>query len=195
VVQYTVDYVSSVYLSTPPDAVKQLELSIVVPDAINGYVNSRSVGYLTGYNSRQEFFIYQLLEGVRTAVPAYGMRNYIVEIENNIATSGLSTQEQAPLLMATALGKAGFDYWTSPEAQALWTPFLAAINLGGSSNTAWLVAATMEGALLTAKRSQRSSVVDTTATIGADAVSVLTAGIGLSAAFVCFQLTPAPAKP
>jgi hypothetical protein len=198
VVQYTIDYVGSVYLvitpPTPPDPVKMLELSIVVSDAANGYVNAKSGGYLSGYNSRQEFFIYQLLEGLRAA-PSYGSKAYLREVENNIGSSGLSAAEQAPLLMASALGMASFDYWASPTVQELWEPFLEPFKDGGAAAFGFLISATMEAALLSAKRSQRSSVVDTTATIGADAVSVLAAGIGVSAAVVCFQIAPAPAKP
>ncbi len=76
---------------------------------MNGYINAKAGGGLN-YGSRQEYFIFQLLEGIHST-PTFGIRKYIEAIEGNIVESGMSSQDQNQLLMATAIGKADCGYW------------------------------------------------------------------------------------
>lgn len=71
-VQCTVDYIKTVY-GTSLNSISDLELSIIIQDAINGYVNARAGGGLN-YTSQQEFYVFQLLEGIRSSAPAFGIK-------------------------------------------------------------------------------------------------------------------------
>ncbi|MBI1287086.1 MAG: hypothetical protein GC178_05850 [Flavobacteriales bacterium] len=113
IVQATVAYIDSVYGSSLT-SVSNLELNIIITDAVVNYVNSKA-GALP-YNSQQKFFIFQLLEGIQD-VPTYGLQSYIEDIEDNIVQSGMTSTFQNQLLMATAIGGSDFTYWKGISAK------------------------------------------------------------------------------
>ena len=164
---------------------------------MKGYINAKAGGGLN-YASRQEFFIFQLLEGIQQT-PSFGIKKYIEAIEGNIVASGMSSQEQNQLMMATAIGKADFDYWANvvneniPES-ALWEGFVDNVNFPDFSLVAFIIAASMEATLFAEKHLSNSTIMVVASTNGANAISALAASIGVAAAVVMEQLISLPAN-
>lgn len=195
-VQCTVNYINTVY-GTSLNSISNLELSIIIQDAINGYVNAKAGGGLN-YTSQQAFFIHQLLEGIH-GVPSYGIKQYIEGIEENIVQSGMSSTHQNQLLMATAIGKANFDYLAEIAVDEgsyhLWEPFTNAIAFGSGMLVSFEVSAAMEATLFAERHRSNSTVLNVSSTNGANAVAALAASIALVAGVIIFQWVQKPARP
>ncbi len=100
------------------------------------------------------------------------------------------------MLLAGAIGRADYVYWTdqtkpstaaSPTVSA-WKSYLDKVG-GETSYIPSYVQAAMEGSLLGSQRSLRSTVLNTSGTIGLDAVSALTSSI-TAAGVVIFRWLP-----
>jgi len=210
IVNATVDYINTIYGTgggaipipinpTSLSPVSDLELSIIIQDAMNGYINAKAGGGLN-YASQQEFFIFQLLEGIHTT-PTFGLKKYIEAIESNIVASGMSSQDQNQLLMATAIGKADNDYWAglfrddnSPTGEK-WEQLVDNLNFPDASLIAFIVSASMEATLFAEKHSSNSTVLQVASTNGANAIAALAASIGVVTGAIAeqwIQLPPAP---
>lgn len=151
--------VNSFYIPDPldPNPVDLVApfLKTVLPNAYNGFVNGwakdegRGTRGNTNYNEAQQKLITQMLEGIRF-VPAQSIAEYLTGIEEETVAAGLSYEEQTPLLLALATGKASNEYWQAQIAVAAgWVNYLnadSAINY--QLLTGW-VTASMQGALLT----------------------------------------------
>ena len=210
IVDATVDYINTVsgtgggalpmpIQPTGLNPVSNLELSIIIQDAMNGYINAKAGGGLN-YGGRQEFFIFQLLEGIHST-PTFGIRKYIEAIEANIVASGMSSQDQNQLLMATAIGKADNDYWAnifrdddSPVAMQ-WEQLIDNINFPDASLVAFIIAASMESTLFAEKHSSNSTVLQVASTNGANAIAALAASIGVVTGAIAEQWIQLPGTP
>jgi len=206
IVDATIAYINTVYggkgtaanpTPTALSPVSDLELSIIIQDAMNGYINAKAGGGLN-YASRQEFFIFQLLEGIQQT-PSYGIKKYIEAIEGNIVSSGMSSQEQNQLMMATAIGKADFDYWLAMDDAPVttpspWKPFVQAMPFNSPTLISYLVAASMESTLFAEKHRSNSTVLEVASTNGANAISALAASIGVVAGVIMEQWIQVPAN-
>ncbi len=158
--------VNSFYIPDPlnPSPVDLLVpfLKTVLPHTYNGYVNAGASGEWrvassnlpagqagTKYNAVQQKLIAQMLEGIRF-VPAQSIAEYLSNLEEAAVTAGLNYDEQTPLLLALAIGKASNEYWQAQVAvAAAWVNYLnadSAINY--QLLTGW-VTASMQAALLT----------------------------------------------
>jgi len=163
-----------------------LELSIILSDAINGYINS-AAGSSVHYDRRQQEYAFQLLEGVK-AIPEGSIVEHIRNIEENIATSGMSSEQQAPLLMATSLGKASYEYFRDGMLISPWNTYLSE---RGTGFLPFLISATMEGALLGAKlMGLKTTKLGTISLAGMNAISSLSAALMLAAGKVIFNWQP-----
>lgn len=134
------------------------------------------------------------MEGI-LAVPLVGVRDRIANIEENIATTGMNSEQQAPLLMATAVGKASFDYWTAQgeDEESPWQPYFQAI--GDAPFMAYVVSATMEGALLGAKlMGAKTTKLGTISLDALNAISALSSSLLLAAGKVMFRWQPRVAE-
>jgi len=141
------DYIVSVYYTVdPPEIGDEQTLKSGIYTLINGYNNAQAGGYLQ-YDSAQMGFIYQLLEATAVGSPDQ-IKKKILNIEENIVQSGLTPQQQTPLLMATAVGVKAFDYWeaiiTTPGD---WGDFITSL-AGPELNFPYWVSAAMEGTLM-----------------------------------------------
>jgi hypothetical protein len=184
-----VDYVILVYGAGSSNPVVELELSIVLSETINGYINS-AAGSPVYYDTRQQEFIFQLVEGIK-GLPMANIYGRIENIEENIATSGLSSELQAPLLMATAMGKAATNYWMSQNATSPWVPFLSE----DANYLAFIVSATMEGTLIGAKlMTLKGTAIANVSKSGVNAISALASTLVISSGKVLYNWQPRVAE-
>ena len=122
VVQAVYDYVQPLYYPYPASAsTVENELKAVIYKALNGFGNQliRSAGWLGNktskasvFNNRQQIFVEIMLNGLSN-VPVNAIDSYLSDVEDNITNSRLSLKEQAPLLMATLVGRKSYAYWIS----------------------------------------------------------------------------------
>jgi hypothetical protein len=115
-------------------AFAQPELISAMARAENGFINSNlRNGNIssTHFNLEQIQFIAQLLDSIKN-IPVQSIGDLIADIEDNISKSGLSSMEQAPLLMATMVGAKAYTYWTG-IVQTPAAPFNAYINANMAS--------------------------------------------------------------
>ncbi len=186
-----IGYVGPLYGETEGESlgpIINLELSILLSATLNGYINSAS-GSPVHYDRRQQEFIFQLVEGI-LAVPVVGVRDRILNIEENIATSGLNSEQQAPLLMATAVGKASWDYWAAQSGGGSpWQPYLD--HLIDAHFRVFATSAAMEGALLGAKlMGAKTTRLGTISLDALNAISALSSSLLLAAGKVMFRWQP-----
>ena len=133
--------------STVNDAA-QLFLGGVLPFAFNGYVNGGVCKYVK-YSDNQTIIIHNLLEGIKR-VPVESIGNYIHGIDETIAASELSCEEQGPLYLATACAKGNFEYWMAQmDTPGLWAVYLNSDKAINYMHLAGIVLASAQGALLT----------------------------------------------
>jgi hypothetical protein len=115
-----------------------------------GGVNSewRMVSSNTRYTEGQLVIINKMLQGINR-IAAEDIGDFLSGIEENIASAGLSFEEQMPLLMATSAGKSDFDYWIPLiETPGPWAAYLTDNKVFNYLHVAGLVSASVQGALL-----------------------------------------------
>ncbi|MCG3167084.1 MAG: hypothetical protein POELPBGB_02867 [Bacteroidia bacterium] len=152
----------------PSDSLAIVYAKSVLPMVYNSYIVHRpqsivhsgvtlSVveGYQSKFNENQQLVITELFSSLRTT-PTESIPQLLIATDEKIATSGLSFAEQTPLFVATALGKAVYEYWLLNIPQpSTWAAYMVnpaitpqamdALNYNNVSN--W-VSAAMQGALL-----------------------------------------------
>lgn len=192
----------------PLDPVIPFFLRTVLPNVYNSYVFtgagdeeqgtgavtlsslSRNGGIVEGLykNKKQQQLIASIFQGLKTTAPEQ-VEAYLSTVEEKIVSARLPYDEQAPLFLSVAAGKAVYQYWQlqipqpSPWAAYMLNPMVTpqandALNYGQLPH--WTAAA-MQGALLAwgmIKPPQLQPVDVMTATVGA---------IGLGAGKVVFR--------
>lgn len=177
----------------PLDPVIPFFLRTVLPNVYNSYVftGAGDEGRVTAgtiWSEKQQQLIASLFQGVKTTAPEQ-VEAYLSTVEEKIVSARLPYDEQAPLFLSVAAGKAVYQYWQlqipqpSPWAAYMLNPMVTpqandALNYGQLPH--WTAAA-MQGALLAwgmIKPPQLQPVDVMTATVGA---------IGLGAGKVVFR--------
>jgi len=146
------DYFISVYYPTgvtPPTTQQEEEIKSIIYTVINSYINGLVPSGKSALSPRTMGFVNMLIgPKVTQNVPIY-LTNWIGDVEDNISKAGLTANEQRPLLMATEIGVAAYNYWrqqTLLGTGSKWNPYFVLNNNDYNSLPAW-VAASMEGAL------------------------------------------------
>ena len=191
----------------------QVELKSMIGYSVNQYINSAINN--CGYSSAQMKLIDYLLRGIYS-VPVASMADFIADVEDNITQSNLTTQQQAPLFFATAIGQAlgaagQYPYWAYQVNQTFGVPgatnwgvyFKDTTNPGapgGQGNAAFnrenvqaWTAAGMEGALLMGNKSMSYGLLDpgpNNMATGLDIVSALAGALAVAAGKVIFRWIP-----
>jgi hypothetical protein len=187
-----IGYVGPLYGETEGEdlgPIINLELSILLSATLNGYINS-AAGAPVHYDRRQQEYMFQLVEGIKE-IPLVGILDRIVNIEENIATSGMGSEQQAPLLMATAVGKAAVEYWLvqANDDESPWQPYFEM--LISPTFATYAVSATMEGALLGAKlMGAKTTKLGTISLDALNAISALSSSLLLSSGKVILRWQP-----
>ncbi|MCX6352561.1 MAG: hypothetical protein NTX03_12000 [Bacteroidetes bacterium] len=195
------DLINQVYADVQPlylpgtTTLTDIELKSVISNSINGYVNSE---LYTG-NALTETLLRGILQ-----IPVASLLDFIGDVEDNITKSGLSLEQQKPLFIATAIGKAAVTYWFQEVNNnvAPWANFFNDITNPAPGNPAYnrmniqtWVACAMEGALLgyQSGRSLLDESPNTTissAQVGLDIISALAGAITVGAGKVMFRWIP-----
>lgn len=139
----------------------QLYIKSVLPFVHNGYVNSQasnpqiSDAQLKQYSDKQFEIIYHLFKTISTT-PNEAIPQLLNATDEKIAGLGLSFAEQTPLFVATASGKALYEYWMLNIPQpGTWAAYMIdpaitpqAMDAVNYAKLPQWVAAGMQGALL-----------------------------------------------
>ncbi len=135
-------YVTTTYSQTP-SPIEEQNFKSLIYSLINGYLN-----YQLAYSTKQMDFIHKLIGGTLANGNPENILWHILDVEEQIAQSNLTTIEQSPLLYATAVGKAAYNYWsavvTSPES---WNDFITSFTPSIIKFPYW-VASSMQGVLI-----------------------------------------------
>ena len=102
-------------------------------------------------------------------------------------------------MMATAIGKADYDYWLTTwndggTDEHLWES-LGEIAFPDASLVAHIVSASMEATLFAEKHSSNSTVLQVASTNGANAIAALAASIGVVTGAIAEQWIQNPSSP
>jgi len=122
-------YIAEVYFDKKVSKQVEVDLKSVISFSINGYLNSTVQWGSTTYSQEQYYFIKSLISNTIT-LPPLSIKDYILDVEENIINGDLAPNEQAPLLLTTAIGKADFDYWSARmENPSPWDNYFPNPNL------------------------------------------------------------------
>jgi len=117
--------------------------------AINAYSNGEMAN-LTAYNMIQRDYINLLTQSIFN-IPIDTIAARLLDVQDNVTKSGLSSAEQGPILFAVMTGVQSFNYWNGKVATpGDWEDFLTNNVPYQASQYALIpywVAAAMEGAL------------------------------------------------
>jgi hypothetical protein len=131
------------------------------------------------FTEKQSCAIKEIIKNIKNlSINQNSGDNYFLLAQESIATSDMTTSEQAPLLMALAIASEAYDYFYAEilAPDAFWVPFLnsnPAVNFSNLSN--WIIAA-FRGALIGATQSM--SVVPTNAAQGVGVLSNIITAVG-----------------
>jgi len=88
------------------------------------------------YNQKQLNVIYSLVRGILNASPET-MQQFLQQMDDKIATADLSFQQQSPLFIATAVGKAFYEYWMLNIPQpSIWAVYMTNPAIAPTANDA-----------------------------------------------------------
>lgn len=142
------DYLIDIMNSTgSPQNSENIAYSIL-PNAANSYQNA-SLGNDRVFNETQMMLFSTLVSSIKNN-DVEGIPKVLDETEEEIAKSGLNSEQQAPLFLAVEMGKKSYDFWVTQidaGGESDWADFLnsnAAINF---ANLPFWVVASMEGSL------------------------------------------------
>lgn len=133
-----------------PNPLQARSLKSAIYAIINGYINIGN-GDTLELNSLQSSFAFELVNGTLELRNPEGIKQHISNIEERITTSPLSVNEQTPLLYATAIGKASYDYWANTIANLTpanpWVNFINSFTPPIVKFPTWIASA-MQGTLI-----------------------------------------------
>jgi hypothetical protein len=183
------NYIIGLYDYTP-DQFNTNEIKSILPTAANSYVNPT----FDNYSPEQLYFINLLLGSVINDVPTNSIPEFILDIEDNISKSGLTAEQQVPLLFATAVGIRDYNYWLgriNTPVNNWYTNGYFDPNLNVNlSNLPYWVQASMQGTLTGANKAKSYGLIDPPRVIGVDMVTALSGGIGVAAGKVIYKWVP-----
>ena len=105
IVDAVYNYVVSTY-GLSLGTLQQENVKSLITSTINGYLN-----YQLFYSPQQMHFIHQLIGGTIACGNPEDIQAHILNVEQEIAQSGMAVAEQMPLLYATAIGNSAYNYW------------------------------------------------------------------------------------
>ncbi|MES2620393.1 MAG: hypothetical protein V4615_06035 [Bacteroidota bacterium] len=175
--------ITSIYNNGNPnllqDTIAQIYLIPLLPKVYNGYVNN-GVGSNVTYHENQQLIINQMLAGL-SRVPVESISDFLDDMEETIATSKLSYEEQVPLFIATASGKADIEYWGYQiENPGVWSTYMIPDKALAIMHLPYMASAAIQGALLAYGLSKHPQLE------ALDIFSSFSGSVGLAAGKVVF---------
>lgn len=117
VVNAVVSFITSTYGFSSTSVTIQNELQAICYNAINMYMGNEVLGGQAGYNSGQLGFLQMLVGNTFTSnVPITALVNHVADIEDNIGTSQLGSNESMPLFLCTTTLTNVIPYWLQQVA-------------------------------------------------------------------------------
>lgn len=153
-----VDYFKTIFTSNRNDSnestsseyfsplLQNIALSIL-PNTANNYQNS-NLNLEGFYNKKQNILLNSIYDSIRSN-EIEGIPTVLENANEEIARSGLSSADQAPLFIAVEVAKSSFQYWLTNfyNKESKWVKYLnenVAINI---ANLPFWIITSMEGAL------------------------------------------------
>jgi hypothetical protein len=141
--------VNTDYFSSGLNAAQLAEFKTLPIFALNAYQNGE-IANLTAYNMIQRDFINLLTQSIFN-IPIDTIPARLLDVQDNVMKSGLSSSEQGPILFSVMVGVHSFNYWKDKvETPGDWADFLNETAPYQASQYALIpywVAAAMEGSL------------------------------------------------
>lgn len=182
------NYVKGIYFPAP-DTFLDVEMSAIIPNAYYSYINHD----LRSYSEIQSYYIEILLRGLFNRSPT-SLLPFFQNWRDEIVKSGMSKQDQIPLLICNSIAVAELSYWIERinDSGCSWytegyfnsEPYVNYANLPH-----W-ISACLIGTLSSANMAYNYGQIDPPKIIGVDIVSALMASVALSAGTVMFGWTP-----
>lgn len=147
-VDFTYNALINQYNITGLNILQERTLKSVIYTFINGYLNAATGEYLQ-YNATQMNYVFDLLEGTANSKNPEDILSQLQDIEDSVGISGLTADEQMPLLYAIQVGKTAYTYWANLMVTGMgnWGNFTNTFTPNIVKFPFW-VAATIEGSLI-----------------------------------------------
>jgi hypothetical protein len=185
-------YVVSLYFPSVNEFDKD-QLNSILPVANNSYLSNDLENYTDVQSEIITSMKGQILSSPITSIP-----DIILDYEENIIKSGLSWETQAPLLLATEIGKTGYEYWLNAvnNASSNWylEGFFNANAYVNYANIPHFVNAGVWGALGVGNLAKEYGLIDPPRIIGVDVLSALIGALSVTSGKVIFNWTPTSQK-
>ncbi len=163
----------------------------ILPNAANSYQNNNSSNE-SFYNPQQTM----LLNSIYDSINANDVEGILAVLENaneDIAQSGLSSTDQAPLFVAVEIGRMSYRYWLQNiyDERSEWSSYLNSNTAINVANLPFWITTSMEGALSGFAQIQQMDMraANTLNSIGRPvaAMMAMIAAIGLSSGKIFFK--------
>jgi len=182
-------YIHKIYYS---QATTQLEIEIksIVYNIINAYNNQKVLG--TMFNYQQMIFVDMLLgETTTDNIPVNALGVWLSDIEDNIVSLNLPTDQLTPLMLSIESGKNIYEYWLKKvNDPGDWKKFFQLEFSQNYINIPFWLTSCIEGALVGASCSERGLIAPTTDIVTVEIVSSLIGSLTLGAGKVIFKWVP-----
>jgi len=196
-VDFTYSALVSQYSISNMNSLQERTMKSAIYTFINGYLNVATGEYLQ-YNAVQMNYIYYLLEVIANTKNPEDILSHIQDIEENMATSSLTPEEQMPLLFATQIGKTAYSFWANLMVTGMdpWTNFTNSFTPNIVKFPFW-VSAAKEGTLIASSYLHQQTKGGVLATemqvlinyaLGASIIINLAGALVVGAGKVVFQL-------
>lgn len=196
------NYTITTYMAgDEPNPLQARSLKSAIYAIINGYINIGN-GDTLELNSLQSSFAFELVNGTLELRNPEDIKQHIIDIEERITASPLSVNEQVPLLYATAIGKASYDYWANTIANLTpanpWINFINSFTPPIVKFPTWIASA-MQGTLIGLSMYQNRINGSLAAElrlvleyVGANTLLSLFGSLGVGVGKVVFNYSPNP---
>jgi len=144
------------------------------------------------FNFQQMIFVDMLLgETTTDNTPINSLGTWLTDIEDNVVSSNLSTDQLTPLLLGIESGKNIYEYWLKKvNDPGDWKKFFQPELSQNYINIPYWLTSCIEGALVGASCSDRGLIAPTTDIVTVEIVSSLIGSLTLGAGKVIFKWVP-----
>jgi hypothetical protein len=186
------DYIQPLYYPVPPKTVVSTQLQIEIKSVVYNIINAYNNQSLRGYNSEQMIILGMFLGPTTTDLtPINAIDTWFAGVENNISETGLSTDEQAPLLLTSEVAKTLYPYWVSKvAAPGKWSQFFQPQASFNYANIPFWTVAGIEGAAIGASASDKGLIAPTTDIVSVEIISALIGALAIGAGKIIFRWVP-----
>ena len=179
--KYIVDYMMAIPAFADYD-IGELELSAVIPEAMNAY--ALGVDVAGAYSGEQRILIAEMMQ-VSDGPTLSSIPDYLTNLQNSVARSKMTKAQQKPLFAALSVGIKNYDYWVTQldEPTSPWIDFLETLE-GLRMDIPSYVQAAIFGSLTAYGKLGRANVLDS------EMIATLAGSLGVGVGKVLFKWIP-----